>query len=437
MDSISVVSPARRRFRWACTRCLGRRSLTGEIYPEKNPDNRDSETQVDDRKLKEAFFAGIFAGVSTIKAAYADLQLSHSPYDPDGIQSSDKIIVSELKKLSRIRIDYDDNKKTIIPAADSHESESSLLRFEIQERKNLLKIYETTIKKLDYQLKLKQSEIIFLREKLSEARIENRGLEKRLLASSAPSSESISEIGGFHGLRLDHFGCFHRRTINSVRKFVRVLIDLMDSAGWDFSAAAESILHRRIPFRKQSHLFLAIESFVSRVMFDGFNDSDFLVLTRRRRKKKRRTRKRLFSKFLRMKQRNPFDYVSGRPDSSFASFCRSKYLKLVHPKMEESLGFAHSKQRERVAAGKFPETPFLTAFVEMAKGVWLLHCLGRCFDPEISIFQASRGNRMAEVFMEGLGGDEAAFPGDRRVGFTVSPGFTAAGTVVQCQVYIC
>ncbi|KAK2989519.1 hypothetical protein RJ640_005411 [Escallonia rubra] len=61
-------------------------------------------------------------------------------------------------------------------------------------------------------------------------------------------------------------------------------------------------------------------------------------------------------------------------------------LRLVHPKMESSF-FGNPNQRNSVGSGEYPET-FFSMFAEMAKRVWLLHCLAFSFDLEAAIFQA-------------------------------------------------
>jgi hypothetical protein len=86
-------------------------------------------------------------------------------------------------------------------------------------------------------------------------------------------------------------------------------------------------------------------------------------------------------------------------------------------------------------------------FAEMARRVWLLHCLFFAFDggdeeDGASIFQVRTGARFAEVYMESVNDgrtDSDAFSTaaeDRAVGFTVVPGFRVGRTVIQCRVYL-
>ena len=105
----------------------------------------------------------------------------------------------------------------------------------------------------------------------------------------------------------------------------------------------------------------------------------------------------------------------------------------------ESAFFGNTSHRNLVSEGGFPETTFFATFAEMAKRVWLLHCLAFSFQPEGTIFQVSKGSRFSEAYMETIAEEEAAFNTaeyDPRVAFTVVPGFKIGKTVIQSQVYL-
>ncbi|WP_198359766.1 DUF641 domain-containing protein, partial [Streptomyces fildesensis] len=78
-------------------------------------------------------------------AAYAQLQFFQFPYDADGIQSADQLVVSELKKMSDLKQSY--VKKQLDPSAAVHDPAAA----EIQEHKNQAVIYKILIKKLESQ----------------------------------------------------------------------------------------------------------------------------------------------------------------------------------------------------------------------------------------------------------------------------------------------
>ncbi|CAA0816350.1 Plant protein of unknown function (DUF641 [Striga hermonthica] len=415
---LSVSTPKKTRLAQAFATALRARARktrkhhespkTGPIEPPKAA----SHARVN-KLLEEAFLAKVFANVSAVKAAYAQLQSAQFPYDPNEIQSADGIIASELNKLSELKQHYANN------VLDELNPEETLLLCEIRELDSLLVTYRVTCEKLGSQLRLKDSEIIFLREKLAEAEGRDDVLLNRFLSLSADNYVYLS------GLLPSHFvGCL-QEVVNSVRGFTRLLVDKMGFAGWDLELAARSI-H---PGIKPGHLCYAFESFVCREMFDGFNGPDFSLFG----EEEKRSRCTFFERFLEVKK--SVDYEAWRPDSEFAAFCRGKYLRLMRPKLERSI-FGSLELRESVDSGEFPDSPFWGAFCEMAKGIWLLHCLAMSFSPEVSVFQVRERSRFSEVYMESVNDDEA-FPNVLRVGFTVVPGFMVGRTIVQCLVYLC
>ena len=172
------------RFRRTFAKVLNIHKLTG-VAPDvkkikldsKNANISESfyklEEEYERRLSLEALLAKLFATVSTIKAGYAQLQHSQSPYDAIGIQKADNLVVSELKTLSELKQCF--LKKQMDP-----NPERTLVLAEIQELRSLLKTYEIMGRKLESQCKLKDSEILFLREKLEETTKQNKLTEKRL-----------------------------------------------------------------------------------------------------------------------------------------------------------------------------------------------------------------------------------------------------------------
>uniref|UniRef100_A0A5B6YNT7 Uncharacterized protein n=1 Tax=Davidia involucrata TaxID=16924 RepID=A0A5B6YNT7_DAVIN len=449
MDSVNrkAVTPSKSRLARTFAKVLHIRAVTG-ISPVDGIQKTKSHEKVnhdcvsnsklqsfddDDEKLQhraamEAFLAKLFASISSVKASYAQLQFAQSPYDADGIQSADQVVVLELKNLSELKRCY--LKKQL----DESSPETTQLLAEIQEQKSLLKTYEITGKKLDFQLRLKDSEITFLREKLEEAKKENKSIEKRL-----NSSGLLSVLDNLHlsSLTPAHFIAVLRQTIKSIRSFVRLMISEMESVGWDLYAAASSI-EAGVAYQNTNHVCFVFESFVCREMFDGFNYTNFSL--RNESLPEQKKRQRFFDRFTELKSVKPREYFARKPKSTFGKFCRSKYLRLVHPKMESSL-FGNLNLRNLVSCGEYSETMFFATFAEMAKRVWLLHCLAFSFQPEASIFQVGKRGRFSEVYMESVN-DEAFLSSDGtmetdpRVAFTVVPGFKIGKTVIQCQVYL-
>ncbi|XP_049386621.1 protein GRAVITROPIC IN THE LIGHT 1-like [Solanum stenotomum] len=455
MDSVnrSAVTPSKSKLARTFAKVLHIRSLTGgnqkpkfsehvkddvvkkdlvksELLKKTQFKSFDDEDEKHQKAAADAFLAKLFANISAVKAAYAQLQFAQSPYDPDGIQSADDLVVAELKNLSELKQCF------VKKQFDEYSPEKTHLLAEIQEQKSILKTYDIMGKKLDSQLKLKESELMFLREKLVEANQENKLLEKRLNASGP-----VSPLDNLHFSSLNpiHFIMFHRQTIRSIRSFVRLLSKELVDAGWKLDAAASSI-EPGIEFSKANDICYAFESFVSREMFDGFNYPTFSISTEPLPEQKKR-QKLFYDRFTELRSMKPADYFAWKPKSTFSRFCRAKYLKLIHPKMEDSI-FGNLDQRNILNSGEYPESTFFSAYSDMAKRIWLLHCLAFSFDPIASIFQLSKGNRFSDVYMESL--NEEAFISwdgspetEPRVGFTVVPGFKIGKTVIQCQVYLC
>ncbi|XP_077228929.1 protein GRAVITROPIC IN THE LIGHT 1-like [Tasmannia lanceolata] len=403
--------------------------LTHKVFKNSQSFNGDDE-KVINREAMEALIAKLFANVSAIKAAYAQLQIAQTPYDPDTIQSADEVVVSELKNLSELKQCY--LKKQIIP------SQNSQMVAEIEEQQNLLKTFDILSKKLQSQLELKDSELIFLREKFFESDRQNKTLEKRLNPNNC-----LSAFDNLHlsALNPNHFITVLRHTLKSIRAFVKLMISGMESAGWDIDSASGSI-EPDVKFTKPAHRFFAFESYVCRKMFGDFQNPYFSI-PKENSSKQRHHQRQFFESFMGFKSIKPTEFLLQNPKSLFGNFCRLKYLSLVHPKMESSF-FGDLNQRTLLNSGEFPASSFFAEFVEMAKRVWLLHCLGFSFEPEALIFQVRKGCRFSEVYMESVVEDGFFFPsGDSspeifkpKVGFTVIPGFKVGKTIVQCTVYI-
>lgn len=391
------------------------------------------EEEYEKRLAMEALLAKLFATISSIKSGYAQLQYAQSPYDPNGIQKADNLVVAELKTLSELKQSF--LKKQLDPNPDR-----TLVLAEIQELRSVLKTYEITGKKLECQLKLKESEIIFLKEKFQESMSQNKLMEKRL-NQSGQLCNPLDHNLHLSALNPTHFATYLHHTVKSIRGFVKLMIEQMKLAAWDIDMAADSI-QPEVFYYKQDHKCFAFEHYVCKIMFEAFHLPYFSNESSK--KKSREDREMFFERFTELRSMKPKEYLASRPKSRLAKFCRGKYLQLIHPKMEHAF-FGHLHLRNQVSAGEFPETSLCTAFLEMAKRVWLLHCLAFSFDPEASIFQVSRGCRFSEVYMKSVS-EEAFFsrpeeevslsetePG---VAFTVVPGFRIGKALIQCEVYL-
>ncbi|URE06769.1 mitogen-activated protein kinase [Musa troglodytarum] len=398
-----------------------------KVEHEKQPQNLSSN----EIEAMESLLANLFASISAVKAAYAQLQLSQSPYDPDSIQSSDLAIVSELKRVSELKHSYFRN--DFIPHT-SCESQSALAA-QIEEQRNLIKTYRITMNKLKADLKLKDSEICSRQFELLDAEKNNRTLESKL-----HPGRSLSALDDLHpsGLNPTHFLSVLRFTFKSIQSFVKVMVKEMESAGWDLGAAAGAIQPDVLHCNKPVHWTFAFQSYVCQKMFSDFHHKSYNLAAMEDRSMW--GWRQFFDEFTQLRYVEHIQKLSQH--SAIANFFRVKYLALVHPKMESSF-FGNLDQRAIVYSDQsFPNSAFFAAFAEMARRVWLLHCLFFSFgEPESnrSIFQVRRGSRFSEVYMESIVEDKDVATAKCRpatVGFTVVPGFRVRWTLIQSKVYL-
>ncbi|MQM14953.1 hypothetical protein Taro_047888, partial [Colocasia esculenta] len=376
----------------------------------------------------DVLISNIFGNISSLKAAYIQLQEAHTPYDPDKIQAADKLVIEELVRLSELKHSYRDSNPKPISALP----QDSRLVAEIQEQQSLLKTYEVMVKKFQSQILTRDSEIIQLQQKIQEANQKKLKLEKKLKQRGLLAKEpEESEEHSFFSVELtsDLFSSIVELAYRSIHDFSKPLINMMKAAGWDLDAAANSI-EPGVIYARRVHKKYAFECFICQRMFSGFQEESFSVdvgdMTV--------SSEGFFHQFLAIRSMDPLDVLSQNPDSVFGKFCRNKYLLVIHPKMEGSF-FGNLDQRNYVVNGGHPRTPFYQAFLKLAKSIWLLHRLAYSFDPKVSIFQVREGSEFSEVYMESVIKNVLLGEGDRRpkVGLMIMPGFLIGGSVIQAQ----
>ncbi|KAJ0964857.1 hypothetical protein J5N97_025995 [Dioscorea zingiberensis] len=390
------------------------------VLPDGNAE--DLKEQQKQRKEKECLLDNLFVSISGIKAAYAQLQLAQSPYNPDGIQNADEAVVFQLKHLSQLKHAY---------LKEQPLSPQPPLSAQIQEQRNLLKTYQITVKKLESELQFKDDEIRSLEAQL----LESQTLCSTIDAKLHPN-RSLSALRDLHlsGLNPTHFLFALRYTVKSIRHFVKQMVVEMESTRWDLDTAAGAI-YPEVLRRGPTHSNLAFESYVSLKMFSDFQCPDYGL----------RgldccgswDQNRFFDEFSSSSHLSWNQLFKRSPQAS--EFVRAKYLTLIHPKMEASF-FGNLDQRALVSSGRgFPDSEFFSGFAEMARRLWLLHCLFFSFVPSPAIFQAARGARFSDVFMETVVAEEYGGYGTGprpTVAFTVVPGFKLGRAVIQCRVYL-
>ncbi|KAG1346539.1 protein GRAVITROPIC IN THE LIGHT 1 [Cocos nucifera] len=384
--------------------------------------NNDRETMV------ESLFSNLFARISAIKAAYAQLQFAQSPYDPDSIQSADQAVVMELRNLSELKHCYINNQFDIHALIDS----KSPLEAQVQEQGNLLQTYKITTRKLDSDLNFKESVILSLQAELRELDNQNKSLKAKL----QPGRCSVSGLDDLHlsALNSNHFLTVLQYAVKSIRSFVKLMVQEMEAARWDLDAAAAAI-HPDVVLWKPEHRIFAFESYICQKMFSDFHHHDYSLSSLK--DCANWNQQQFFDEFVKLKSLKTKHVLDGKvaATSGLWNFCRAKYLSLVHQTMEVAF-FGSLNHRSLVISGRgFSDSEFFLAFAEMARRVWLLHCMFFSFGTEMeaSIFQVRRGCRLSEVYMQNVAVDGAgARP---TVGFTVVPGFKLGKKVIQSKVY--
>ncbi|EES19209.1 hypothetical protein BDA96_09G081000 [Sorghum bicolor] len=391
---------------------------------------------------KHAFVATLFARASAVKAAYAQLQLAQHPYDADSIQAADAGLVAELTKLSSLKRRY-----TRDPAATAARTGASALALaaHADEQRHLLRTYEITARKLEAELRARDAEADRARAALADELRAARSLEDRA------RTRTLAALDDLHlsGLNATHFLTALRHAVKSVRAFARAMHDAMRAAGWDPAAAAAAAVHPGARLRDPAgDARFALESYVALKMFAGFHRKD-LGLSSLHGRGSSHDRRRFFEEFAEAKSVPAAaelflvqDDNDGSGDAlrqwgALREFMRDRYVSVVHERMEAAF-FGRGSS----AAAAAPRAAWVGEFAEMARRVWLLHCLFWAFDGAASVFQARPGDRFSEVFMESVsdadgGGTTPAPSGhDVAVGFTVVPGFKLGRTVIQCRVYL-
>ncbi|XVF33515.1 hypothetical protein REPUB_Repub17cG0175300 [Reevesia pubescens] len=390
------------------------------------------ETMNQNPEAVEALISKLFTNISSLKSAYIQLQTAHTPYDPEKIQAADKLVISELKNLSELKHFYRENN----PKPVCVSPQDSRLAAEIQEQQSLLKTYEVMVKKFQSEIQNKDSEIHQLQQQIEDANQKRVKLEKniKLRGLSMKESEGSGEENGFFPVDLtpELFTSAVESAFKAIHDFSKPLINMMKAAGWDLDAAADSI-EPNVVYSKRAHKKYAFESHICQRMFSGFQQENFSIeldnLTV--------TKESFFHQYLALREMDPLDMLGQNPDSIFGKFCRSKYLVVVHPKMEASF-FGNLDQRNYVMGGGHPRTPFYQAFLKLAKSIWLLHRLAYSFDPNVKVFQVKRGSEFSEVYMENVVKNLIMDETDQKpkVGLMVMPGFWIGGSVIQSRIYL-
>nr|XP_043609658.1 protein GRAVITROPIC IN THE LIGHT 1 [Erigeron canadensis] len=393
----------------------------------------------------------VFETVSFLKKAYVTLQEAHCPWDQDKMRSSDVAVVAELRKLGVLRERF--RRSVVRVGGGGGESRRTVAGVTLRE---VVAPYEAAMEKMKNEVKSKEAEIENLKEKLNAATVVSSGGSVGRKSRSHSHHQSKKKVNYSSQLQVlpSPMPDLFEPCISSVKEgsksFTSLLLSLMKSAHWDIAATVRSIEASttsnpttgtpaiRDSIVGPNHAKYALESYVNRKIFQGFDHETFYMdgsLSSLLNPNQFRTE--CFTQYRDMKSMDPIELLGILPTCQFGNFCSKKYLSIVHPKMEESL-FGDLEQRSQVLAGNHPRTRFYGEFLVLAKAVWLLHLLAFSLDPPPTHFEGSRGAEFHPQFMESV----VRFPGGKVapghvVGFPVSPGFKLGnGSIVKARVYV-
>ncbi|XP_052199578.1 protein GRAVITROPIC IN THE LIGHT 1 [Diospyros lotus] len=343
----------------------------------------------------------LFDQISALKLAYVKLQEAHIPYEPDKIRAADELVVTQLQELCKIKCAYKGKQfKEVYPT-------SALLVAKIR-------VHERLLEKLKFLVKIKNNQIHDLRQELQDLDLKNRVLVEE--SRQPPTRNENIEI-----FNMSSFEDIFKSTSKAIHDFAKPLITLMKASGWDLDRAAESI-EASVVYSTRSHKKYAFEAYITRRMFyemplESYNVDDILRFD------------------------DPINALIEDPYSSFATFCRTKYLSLIHPLMEVSF-FRNLDHRAFVTSGRHPRTLFYQAFVKMARWVWVLQGIATSSEPKAEIYVVNRGSEFMDVYMESveeLNEETIVSDGGRsrfKVELMVMPGFRFGETVFRSRVYL-
>ncbi|WOL02026.1 IRK-interacting protein-like [Canna indica] len=387
----------------------------------------------------ECFMHEVFDAVSSVKRAYVGLQKAHSPWDPDNMRVADASVVAEFRKLGRLRDRF--RRECFSPSSAAAGQTAAPLR-------DAVAPYEAAIDDLKRQLKAKEAENENLKEKLRSAGLGSSGRRGRLHSGKRVGCVAVLGTSGTPTPEL--FEAHMERVKSASKSFTAHLLSLMRSARWDISAAVRSVIEGgggdgaedrppAIPNFEPRHAKYALEAYVNRKVFQGFeNETFYLEGSLSSLINPAEFRRDCFAQFRDMRGMEPEQLLGILPGCPFGRFAAAKYLAIVHAKMEESLFGGGAEQRRQVLAGNHPRTGFYGEYLRLAKAVWLLHLLAFAIDPAPAHFEASRGAEFQPHYMESVlrfaGG---RVPAGSVVGFPVAPGFRFGdGSVVRARVYL-
>ncbi|GAB2214781.1 hypothetical protein Droror1_Dr00019144 [Drosera rotundifolia] len=412
--------------------------------PTTNPNPHTTTTTTTNNNEEQLIhlLSEVFSSASRMRRSYAGLQMAMSPWDAERVREADAEVVTEMRRIGELKERF---------RRREARNMGERVGVGMGRAREVVEPYERVAEELRREVREKEREVERLRETVrglvdggGAHGSEQRRWKGRRRVGSIEAQVSVSPSP-------DLFEAAMSQVTVASKSFTSLLLSLMRSTHWDIAAAVRSIVTASTTATNgslspispttpaaTSHAKYALESYVSRKIFQGFDHETFYMDgTLSSLLNPDQFRRECFSKYRDMKSMDPAELLGILPTCQFGVFCNKRYLSIIHPKMEESL-FGNLEQHRQVMAGNHPRTEFYGEFLRLAKAVWLLHLLAFALDPPPSHFEASPGAEFHPGYMESAVRFQGGMvPPGLVVGFSISPGFRfGRGSVIKTRVYL-
>ncbi|MCO5562964.1 hypothetical protein L7F22_016600 [Adiantum nelumboides] len=216
----------------------------------------------------------------------------------------------------------------------------------------------------------------------------------------------------------------------SVRSFGKALIKQLEASGYSVLKTLME-LEPYVVFTRKEHVVYALESRINKAFYhcfenDNFDNSGLMQILNP--VSRCAVRLEEFQKLKLVEVSNAVNSTHPAFNEEFRRFCERKTRELWS-QFSWSIAFNTSEEQD----------VFTAAFLDAAKGVWLLHRLAFSLHPHVVILRVGKGLQIDSQYVEALpelvDGKPCPSCLQTKVEFLVVPGFHAMDKVIKCQVY--
>lgn len=296
---------------------------------------------------------------------------------------------------------------------------------------------QDTIDMLEWQLEQMQALESMEKQMEDIAMLEHEEQSKKQLenkCSLEKASECDEALEGLHTDRsIATLSLFEMATIRArfaIRSFGKALIKQLEASGYSVLKTLME-LEPNVSFTRKEHVVYALESRINKAFYHCFENDNFdnSGLTQILNPVARCAAR--LEEFQKLKLAEVGNAVNSRHPSfneDFRRFCERKTRELWS-QFAWSIAFNTSEERD----------VFTAAFLDAAKGVWLLHRLAFSLHPHVVILRVGKGLHIDPTYVEAVPdlveGKPCPKCSQAQVEFLIVPGFHALDKVIKCQVY--